>query len=177
MTEEHASCHPQFCNWSHDLSWCLWVASSTAHSAFPHPQQEPQQVLGFYFCFYVLFYFFFFFKKWPIPSFLKVLRPLSSWVNWVVVPSWLNFCLRVTVAVLKSHNQSTLRIKGFIWLNISWIKVYWKKSRQELNSGGNLEKGADAESMEECCLLPCFSACFLILPRTTAKSDTTSITN
>jgi len=38
-------------------------------------------------------------------------------------------------------------------------------SGQELKQDRNLEAGADAEAMEESCLLAC-SACFLIEPRT-----------
>jgi hypothetical protein len=45
------------------------------------------------------------------------------------------------------------------------------KPGQELKQGRNLQAGADAEDMEECCILACFtwlfSACFLIEPKTT----------
>jgi hypothetical protein len=37
------------------------------------------------------------------------------------------------------------------------ITHHWKKSGQELKQGWNLEAGADAEAMEGCCLLVCFS--------------------
>lgn len=40
-----------------------------------------------------------------------------------------------------------------------------KKSGQELKQGKNLEAGAGAAAMEECCLQTC-SSCFLIEPRT-----------
>jgi hypothetical protein len=46
----------------------------------------------------------------------------------------------------------------------------WKKSEQDLKQGRNLEAETDAETMEECCLLACFtracSACFLQNPGT-----------
>jgi hypothetical protein len=48
--------------------------------------------------------------------------------------------------------------KGFIWLILldhSPTVHHWT-SAQELKAGRNLEVGADAEAMEECCFLACF---------------------
>ena len=53
---------------------------------------------------------------------------------------------------------------------------HWRKSGQALKQGRNLKAGADAEDMEECCILACFtwlcSACFLIEPKTTSPHRT-----
>ena len=35
--------------------------------------------------------------------------------------------------------------------------MFLKKSRQKFKQGKNVEAGADAESMEECCLVACSS--------------------
>jgi hypothetical protein len=44
------------------------------------------------------------------------------------------------------------------------IILHQRKSGQELTQGRNLEAGADAEAMEACYLLACFT-CFFIEPR------------
>lgn len=61
--------------------------------------------------------------------------------------------VRVTVAVMKLHDQSNLRQKEGLLLH---IPVHHKrKSGQELQQDGNLEAGAATEAMEEFCLLDC----------------------
>ena len=43
-----------------------------------------------------------------------------------------------------------------MWLMLLHHSPSLKKSGQELKEGSNLEAGADAEAMEEYCLLACF---------------------
>jgi hypothetical protein len=66
--------------------------------------------------------------------------------------------LRVSVAVMEHHDPKQLGKEGVLFLLYSHITVYYpRKSGQELKQVKNLEAGADAEAMEECCLLACFS--------------------
>jgi hypothetical protein len=46
--------------------------------------------------------------------------------------------------------------KGLFSLHFHIAVHHQRKSGQELTQGRNLEAGADAEAMEECCLLDCF---------------------
>jgi hypothetical protein len=64
--------------------------------------------------------------------------------------------VRVSVAAMKYHDHKRkLGRKGFIHLMLPHHSSSPKKVRQELKLGWNLEAGADAEAMEECCLLTC----------------------
>ena len=75
----------------------------------------------------------------------------------------LNVLVRVTIVVIKHHDQSNWEMKGLIWLLLR------RKSGQELKQGRNLEAGADAETMEGAAywLVPmACSAYILIEPRT-----------
>lgn len=121
--------------------------------------------------------FFFFLKKWPIPSFLKVLSPLSYWVDWVIVSHWLNFCLRVTITMLKNHNQSTLKIKGFIWLTYPESRSIEGNQGRNSNQEGTWRKELIRVHGRVLLLTGLFliacSTCFLTPPRTTTKSGTT----
>jgi hypothetical protein len=62
-------------------------------------------------------------------------------------------------------SKNNLGRKGFFQLTLLSLFIQ-RKSGQKLKQGRNLEAGADAETMEEGCLLAC-SVCFLIGPRTT----------
>jgi hypothetical protein len=44
--------------------------------------------------------------------------------------------------------KSNLGRKEFIWLIISQVTVYWRKPRQKLKLGRNLEAGAGTEAIE-----------------------------
>jgi hypothetical protein len=57
--------------------------------------------------------------------------------------------VRVTIAVLKPHDQSNLGRKRLIWL----APPYHFHHQRKLAQARNLEAGADAEAMEKCCLL------------------------
>jgi hypothetical protein len=62
------------------------------------------------------------------------------------------FYLKFMIAVMKHHEKSNLGREGFIWL----IPHHSSSSTgQELRQSRNPESGADAEAMEECCLLIC----------------------
>jgi hypothetical protein len=54
--------------------------------------------------------------------------------------------VRVSIAVMKHHDQSNLGRKHF-------HSTVHHQRKQELKQGRNLEAGADAETMEGCCLL------------------------
>jgi hypothetical protein len=64
-------------------------------------------------------------------------------------------CLRITIAVMKHCEKVNQGAKGYYGLYFHISVHYGRKLRQELKQGRNLEAGADAEAMEECCLLPC----------------------
>ena len=66
-------------------------------------------------------------------------------------PSHQAVCLRVTIAVMKHHDQSNLGRKGFMWLMVLHHSHHGRKSGLELKKGRDLEAGAEAEAMEECC--------------------------
>ena len=65
--------------------------------------------------------------------------------------------VRVSIAAVKHHDQGKLGRKGFIRLHFQITIHHWRKSGQELKQGRNLKAGADAEAMEGCCLLTCFT--------------------
>ncbi|EDL77409.1 rCG25260 [Rattus norvegicus] len=76
----------------------------------------------------------------------------------------------VTSAVIKHMTKETWGGKGLFSLYYHITICHQRKSGQELKQGRNLEAGADAETMEGCCLLACSCGlliCFLIEPRTT----------
>ena len=75
--------------------------------------------------------------------------------------------VRVPIAVMKDHDQSNLRRKGFIWLTLPHHCSSLKEVRTGAQICRNLETGADADAKEGCCLLAC-SACFVIEPRVTS---------
>ena len=66
------------------------------------------------------------------------------------VPSIL---VRVNIVVMKQLDQSNLGTNGFIWLMCLHHCSSLKGIRQEFEQGKSLEAGADAEAVEECCLL------------------------
>jgi hypothetical protein len=66
------------------------------------------------------------------------------------------YCLRISIAEVKHHDQSNLGRKGFAWLKIPHCSSL-KDVRKELKEDRNLEVKADAEAMEGCSLLACFS--------------------
>lgn len=64
-----------------------------------------------------------------------------------------------TVAVsshtgINTRTKMNLRKKGFVWLVA--INHHKGKPRQGLKQGRDLEGGAEAETVEECCSLACF---------------------
>ena len=61
--------------------------------------------------------------------------------------------VRVTVAVLKRHEESNLERRGFIWLTLPHLCSSSKEVRQEFTQGRDLEAGAGVEGR---CLLACF---------------------
>ena len=66
----------------------------------------------------------------------------------------LNLCLRVSIAMMKTMTKATWRRNSLFSLHFSMVTL--KEVRTETQT--ELEPGrADAEAMEECCLLPCSS--------------------
>jgi hypothetical protein len=63
--------------------------------------------------------------------------------------------VRVTILVMKIHGHSNLRRKGLTWLMLPITVQHWRRSGPEFIQSKNLEAGADAEDMEECCSLAC----------------------
>lgn len=62
--------------------------------------------------------------------------------------------VRVSIAVMKHHNQSNLGRKALFVLHIHINTVHHqRKSEQKLKHSKKLEVGADAEAVEELCLL------------------------
>jgi hypothetical protein len=60
--------------------------------------------------------------------------------------------VRVSVAIVKHHDQAIWGEKG-LFSRPFYITVHQRKSGQESKQCRDLEEGADAEAMEECCLL------------------------
>ena len=56
---------------------------------------------------------------------------------------------------MKHHGQKQHGEEGVYLPSMSEVTVYLGKSGQELKQGRDLEVGADAEAIEECCLLAC----------------------
>ena len=56
--------------------------------------------------------------------------------------------VRVTIAVMKHHDQDKLKRKGLIFLTAPYSSSLSKAVKQELTQGKNLEAGADAEATE-----------------------------
>jgi hypothetical protein len=67
------------------------------------------------------------------------------------------FCLAVSIAGMKHHDQGNLGRKVFIWLTRSGDSSIPEGSQEEVIQDRNLEAKADAEAMEECCFLACYS--------------------
>jgi hypothetical protein len=66
--------------------------------------------------------------------------------------------VRVSIAAMKHHDQeASWRGKGLFSLHFHTADHHQRKSGLELTQGKNLEVGVDAEAVEECCLLTCFS--------------------
>lgn len=77
-------------------------------------------------------------------------------------------CLRVSIAVVKHHEQ---RGEERISFTLPHHSPSFRKFSAETQKSMNLEAGIDIEAMEECCLLTYSSwlalPAFLIAPRTT----------
>jgi hypothetical protein len=91
---------------------------------------------------------------------------LSAWHVPYAVLEWGCVLVRVTIVVMKHHDQSNLGRKGLIWLTLPHHCSSFKEVRTGTQAYRNPEAGADAEAMEGCCSLVCSpiacSACFLI---------------
>ena len=62
--------------------------------------------------------------------------------------------VRVSFAVMKHHDQGNLGVKGLFQFTFSGDNLSLKKkSRQEITQVHYLKAGAEAEAVEECCLL------------------------
>jgi hypothetical protein len=55
--------------------------------------------------------------------------------------------------MMKHHDQGNLRRKIFIWSMLPPLLSSLKEVRTGTQNGRDLKAGADAEAMEECCLL------------------------
>lgn len=63
----------------------------------------------------------------------------------------------VSIVVTKlNHQNEGWGEKGLHGLHFHIADHYIRNLGQELNQGTNLEAGANAEALEECCLLTCF---------------------
>ena len=64
----------------------------------------------------------------------------------------------VIIAAMKTHDQvSSWERKGLFGLHFDIVFRHWKKSKQEIKQGRNLEAETEAETMEEYCWLACSS--------------------
>jgi len=73
------------------------------------------------------------------------------------LPLMASVLVRVTMAVMKHHDQrANWEGKGLLGLHFQIVVHHRRKSGQELTQDRNLEAGADAEAVEEGCLLACF---------------------
>jgi len=62
--------------------------------------------------------------------------------------------VKVSITAMKQHDQcKNWKEKGLSGLHIQIIVHLWRKLRQELKQGWNLEAGANAEAVDGCCLL------------------------
>ena len=62
-------------------------------------------------------------------------------------------CLRVSVAVIKHHDQKQLgKVKGLIQLMTLRSHSITEGSQDRNSRQGNLEAGTETEAIEECCL-------------------------
>ena len=67
--------------------------------------------------------------------------------------------VRVSTALTKPCDQKEVE-KERVYMIFTYFQIvvpHLRKPGQELKQGRNLEEGADAEVMEECCLLACSS--------------------
>jgi len=71
--------------------------------------------------------------------------------------SILTVLVRITIAVMKHHDQSNLRRKGLTGLTLPHCSPSLKEIRTRTQTGQKEEVGTDAEVLEECCLLACSS--------------------
>jgi hypothetical protein len=80
-------------------------------------------------------------------------------------------CLRVTIAVLKHHNQkASWGGNSLFGLHFHITAHHQRMPAQELKQCRNLEVGDVAEATEATCVFPMScSACFLIEPRTASS--------
>ena len=79
--------------------------------------------------------------------------------------------VKVTTAATKHHEQSKMGGQGLLHSQFHITVHHQKPCGQELKQSKNLEAGADAEAMEECCLLvllPRICSVFLIECKTTS---------
>jgi len=77
--------------------------------------------------------------------------------------------IRVTIAVMKYHDQRQLGKGRILFVRFLYIAVHHQgKSDQELKQSRNPEAGADAEVMEGSCSLAC-SQGFCVEPKTTSQ--------
>ena len=61
------------------------------------------------------------------------------------------------MASMEHHDQGRVGRKGLIYLTYASMSLSIIEGSQDKNSHRKLEAGADAEAMEECCLLACSS--------------------
>lgn len=90
----------------------------------------------------------------------------SGFIQWALVSAYLCFfstkiewvchCLRVSLAVMKHHNQKQVG-EEIAYLSFTSILFIVGGSQVRNSWGRNLEAGAEAEAIEECCLLACSS--------------------
>ena len=63
--------------------------------------------------------------------------------------------IKVTVAVMKHHDQKQLEEERVLFLTAPCNTSHQKQRGQELTRGRNQKAGADREAMDGCCLLAC----------------------
>lgn len=82
------------------------------------------------------------------------------------------WCLRITTAMMKHHDQSHWGKKGFISLILQHYHFHLKKSEQELKQDSDLDTGVEVEAMEGYCLLDCLLvACLSLFSYRTQNSQ------
>lgn len=74
---------------------------------------------------------------------------------------------RVTIVVIKYHDQTNMGKRGLSDLHFYSIAHYQRDSGQPLKQERNLGAGADAETMKRCCLLTCIHGLLSLLSYTT----------
>ena len=66
-----------------------------------------------------------------------------------------NVLIRVSIAVMKHHNQRSVGRKGSFSLHFHVIVHHQRKSGQKFKQSRNQEPVAETEAMEKCSLLDC----------------------